>query len=185
VDRQRIFNICPQLYHKNPVPTIGKAQRRQSENTSIKKSTLIKKIYEYRELYSADVDLISYQNERYSTYRRVRKGFLEVIILETVLGSRNYTLCLPSSLYANKRCSLSADRRLYSLVLERLSLSSLNIHYFTHLPRWEDHLAARDAIRLEVQEVTHPNLLPAPTSTPCNTDIPREAAGYIAQGIRA
>jgi len=34
---------------------------------------LIKKIYEYGELYGADVALIIYQNGRYSTYRSVDK----------------------------------------------------------------------------------------------------------------
>jgi hypothetical protein len=40
--------------------SMGKARRRQSENASRRKSTLIKKIYEYGELSGADVALIIY-----------------------------------------------------------------------------------------------------------------------------
>ena len=66
-------SLSPQLCHKYPIPTMGKARRRQSENASRRKSTLIKKIYEYGELSGADVALIIYKNGRYSTYRSVDK----------------------------------------------------------------------------------------------------------------
>jgi hypothetical protein len=52
---------------------MGKAQRRQSENASRRKSTLTKKIYKYRELSGADMALIIYKNGRYSTNRSVDK----------------------------------------------------------------------------------------------------------------
>jgi hypothetical protein len=71
--RVQFQELSPQLCHKYPTSTMSKARRRQSENASRRKNTLIKKVYEYGELFSADVALIIYKNGRYSTYRSVNK----------------------------------------------------------------------------------------------------------------
>lgn len=68
--------------------TMGKVQKRQSENASRRKSTLINKTYEYGKLYGADVALIIYQNGRYTTYRSVSNPCFPPSMKEIVSSPR-------------------------------------------------------------------------------------------------
>ncbi|OBT39578.1 hypothetical protein VE00_09469 [Pseudogymnoascus sp. WSF 3629] len=52
---------------------MGKKQKRQYQNASRRKETLVNKAFEYGELYSAGVALIIYQNGRYFIYRSIDK----------------------------------------------------------------------------------------------------------------
>jgi len=49
-------------------PNMSNVRKRQSQNASRRRSTLTNKVYEYGELYGADVALIIYQKGRYYTY---------------------------------------------------------------------------------------------------------------------
>ena len=49
-------------------PNMTNVRKRQSQNASRRRSTLTNKVYEYAELYGADVALIIYQKGRYYTY---------------------------------------------------------------------------------------------------------------------
>lgn len=52
---------------------MGKTQKRQYQNASRRKETLVNKAFEYGELYGAGVALIIYQNGRYFIYRSIDK----------------------------------------------------------------------------------------------------------------
>ncbi len=49
-------------------PKVRNVRKRQSQNASRRRSTLTNKVYEYGEIYGADVALIIYQKGRYYTY---------------------------------------------------------------------------------------------------------------------
>jgi hypothetical protein len=50
---------------------MGKAQKRRYQNASRRRETLVHKVFEYGELFDADVALIIYQNGKYYTYRSI------------------------------------------------------------------------------------------------------------------
>ena len=72
-----ILRIIRHIIKASAVETLhqimGKLRKRQTQNASRRKISLINKTYEYGKLYGADVALIIYQNGRYTTYRSVNK----------------------------------------------------------------------------------------------------------------